>query len=164
MIGSVRIQNFKSIRDLEFETKRVNLFIGEPNTGKSNVIEALAFLSLISNNTFKEIVRFKTTADLFFDQKVANTLSVQADKWGIVLKFGPGSFQGNVSDGQTQKTNFSLNHQGNFSGSTPKVPIHYYAFKPLVSFPNPQPGVLNPPFGDNLVAVLYSNEELRQKI
>ena len=52
MIGSVRIQNFKSIRDLEFETKRVNLFIGEPNTGKSNVIEALAFLSLISNNTF----------------------------------------------------------------------------------------------------------------
>jgi len=81
MIGTVRIQNFKSIRDLEFEPRRVNLFIGEPNTGKSNVVEALAFLSLGNASSFKEIFRLKTVGDLFFDQKVTNEISVQAGKW-----------------------------------------------------------------------------------
>jgi len=94
MIGTVRIQNFKSIRELEFEPSRVNLFIGEPNTGKSNIIEALAFFSLGNVSSFKEIFRFKTIGDLFFDQKVANEISVQAGKWRWSLKFGVGTFQG----------------------------------------------------------------------
>lgn len=38
MISPVSIQNFKSIRHLEFEARRVNVFIGEPNTGKSNFL------------------------------------------------------------------------------------------------------------------------------
>ena len=35
MLSPVRIKNFKSLRTLEFEARRVNLFIGEPNSGKS---------------------------------------------------------------------------------------------------------------------------------
>ena len=44
------------------------------------------------------------------------------------------------------------------------APVRFYRFSPLETFPNGQPGVLNPPFGDNLVAVLYANEELRKRI
>ena len=165
MIGIVRIQNFKSIRDLEFEPRRVNLFIGEPNTGKSNVIEALAFFSLGEAKNFKEIFRFKTIGDLFFDQKVASEISVQAGKWRWSLKFGVGSFQGTVFEDEIKKNTFTLNHQGNFSQTNPvQTSIRFYAFKPQATFPNPKPGILNPPFGDNLVAVLYSNEDLRQRI
>lgn len=46
----------------------------------------------------------------------------------------------------------------------PTVPVRYYRFKPLLAFPNTQPGLLNPPFGDNLVAVFYTDETLRQKV
>ena len=76
MVNSVHIQNFKSLQDLKFEASRVNVFIGEPNTGKTNIIEALAFFSVSPKRDLHEILRFRTTADLFFDQKVTNRLVV----------------------------------------------------------------------------------------
>lgn len=166
MIGPIHIRNFKSIRELKFEAKRVNLFIGEPNTGKSNIVEALAFFSQGILNSAQEILRFKTTSDLFFDQKIANELSVNAGLWRLTLKFNSvGNFQGTFWEGQTQRGSFGMNHQGlSDRGGLPDTTIRYYIFKPLTAFPNGQPGVLNPPFGDNLVAILYSNESLRQRI
>ncbi|MBI4324483.1 MAG: AAA family ATPase [Chloroflexi bacterium] len=165
MIGPVRIKNFKSIRDLGFEAKRVNLFIGEPNTGKSNIIEALAFFSSGVAKAFREILRFKTTADLFFDQKVANQLTVQAGIWGMSLVFRDGSYRGAFREESVEKAAFLMDHTRLLSGGEGLLTsIRYYLFKPLASFPSGQPGVLNPPFGDNLVAILYSNERLRQRV
>ena len=43
-INTLEIKNFKSIKDLKLDCKQVNLFIGEPNVGKSNILEALALL------------------------------------------------------------------------------------------------------------------------
>ena len=45
MLETIRIQNFKSIVDLKLELGRVNVLIGENGSGKSNILEALAFLS-----------------------------------------------------------------------------------------------------------------------
>jgi len=45
MIEKIHIQNFKSIYDLELEVGRINLFIGENGSGKSNLLEALVFVS-----------------------------------------------------------------------------------------------------------------------
>ncbi|MGC9435299.1 MAG: AAA family ATPase [Methanomicrobiales archaeon] len=45
MINRLEIRHFKSIKNLELDCKRVNVFIGEPNTGKSNILEALGLLS-----------------------------------------------------------------------------------------------------------------------
>ena len=45
MIKNIHIKNFKSIYDLEFAVGRVNLFIGENGSGKSNLLEALVFAS-----------------------------------------------------------------------------------------------------------------------
>ncbi|NEW60646.1 ATP-binding protein, partial [Sulfurovum sp. bin170] len=42
--------NFKSIYDLELEVGRVNLFIGENGSGKSNLLEALVFVSASESN------------------------------------------------------------------------------------------------------------------
>ena len=50
MIEKIHIQNFKSIYDLEIETSRVNLFIGENGSGKSNLLEALVFVSANQSN------------------------------------------------------------------------------------------------------------------
>ncbi|MCY7358230.1 MAG: AAA family ATPase [Rudanella sp.] len=40
----VEIKNFKSIKDLRLDCKRVNIFIGKPNVGKSNILEGLGML------------------------------------------------------------------------------------------------------------------------
>ncbi len=50
MIEKIHIQNFKSIYDLELEVDRVNLFIGENGSGKSNLLEALVFVSASESN------------------------------------------------------------------------------------------------------------------
>lgn len=42
MIQKVRIQNFKSVLDLEIELGRVNVFIGENGSGKTSVLEGIA--------------------------------------------------------------------------------------------------------------------------
>jgi len=50
MIKKIHIQNFKSIYNLELEVGRVNLFIGENGSGKSNLLEALVFVSASESN------------------------------------------------------------------------------------------------------------------
>lgn len=50
MIDKIHIQNFKSIYNLELEVGRVNLFIGENGSGKSNLLEALVFVSASESN------------------------------------------------------------------------------------------------------------------
>ena len=165
MIGPIRIQNFKSIRDLSIQAKRVNVFIGEPNTGKSNIIEAMAFFCPETFSSFNEVFRFKTTADLYFDQKVSSEILLQAGTWGLTLTFKGTEFHGVCRDGTAQKGTFSLSLKGlSRYGVQPQTGIRYYSFKPLDTFVNVQPGSLNPPFGDNLVALLYTNENLRQRV
>ena len=44
-IKFLRIQNFKSIKDITLHPRRVNLIIGEPNVGKSNLLEAMTLLA-----------------------------------------------------------------------------------------------------------------------
>ena len=71
MITKLSVSNFKSVRRLDIDCKKVNLFIGEPNTGKSNILEALALLSWCAHpqeSPLAGYVRFESTQNLFFDQ------------------------------------------------------------------------------------------------
>src|SRR5439155_21523853 len=45
MIKTLSIERFKSIKSLSIPCKKVNVFIGAPDTGKTNILEALYFLS-----------------------------------------------------------------------------------------------------------------------
>ncbi|MGD0538638.1 MAG: AAA family ATPase [Verrucomicrobiota bacterium] len=167
MFNRVEITNFKSIRNLEFEAKRVNVFIGEPNTGKSNLLEALAFFSVgvFDPGVFKEIYRFRTLADLFFDQDVSKDIGVVADSYLCKVKFTAPSFTVSRMDDDRALQTF----QYTMAGATtiwrdPKSTVRYYEYKSLSAFQNLAPGFLKPPFGDNLAAILYSNKTLRQSI
>lgn len=48
MITDIRIQNFKSVVDLDFPLGRFNVLIGENGCGKSNILEAITFASAAS--------------------------------------------------------------------------------------------------------------------
>lgn len=50
MIRTITIENYKSIDKLELELGRLNIFIGENGSGKSNVLEAIAFASAASQD------------------------------------------------------------------------------------------------------------------
>ena len=46
MVKTLEVKNFKSIKHLKLNCKRINIFIGEPNTGKSNILETWGFSPL----------------------------------------------------------------------------------------------------------------------
>lgn len=45
MIKNLSIERFKSIKSLSIPCRKVNVFIGAPDTGKTNILESLYFLS-----------------------------------------------------------------------------------------------------------------------
>ncbi|WP_225968827.1 AAA family ATPase [Saccharolobus islandicus] len=44
MIKRLRIKNFKSYRDSEFEFGKVNIVVGPNGSGKTNLVDAFSFL------------------------------------------------------------------------------------------------------------------------
>jgi AAA15 family ATPase/GTPase len=61
MITELHIRNFKSVKAVDLKCSRINVFIGEPNTGKSNILETIALLHL-----FVDRYRKFTRSDLSF--------------------------------------------------------------------------------------------------
>src|SRR5258706_4519699 len=78
-IDNIEIKNFKSIRHLKIEgCKRVNVFIGYPNVGKSNILEALSLFSINQNNlTFHSNIRIEKLTTIFYDGNIENNLEVK---------------------------------------------------------------------------------------
>ena len=72
-IKNIEIKNFKSIRHQTIDDcRRVNVFIGYPNVGKSNILEALGLFSLLQlggreNFDLDQICRVKNFSELFFN-------------------------------------------------------------------------------------------------
>lgn len=78
-ISRLEIKNFKSIKELELDCKRVNVFIGKPNVGKSNILEGIGLLNPRVLNPVpgeKSVVRFEDLSELHFDNDQNNNLYV----------------------------------------------------------------------------------------
>lgn len=90
-IENIEIKNFKSIKHAEIkDCRRVNVFIGYPNVGKSNVLEALGLYGLynpiltedhelfniIEINKLDKICRIKNNYELFFNQNTKEKITV----------------------------------------------------------------------------------------
>lgn len=82
-IHDIEIKNFKSIRQARVEDcRRVNVFIGYPNVGKSNILEALSGFSFLNEKTFsapslQKLIRYNSFTDLFFNREVAESINVR---------------------------------------------------------------------------------------
>ena len=47
IINHIHISNFKSLKDVTLDQcRRINLIIGKPNVGKSNLLEAMSLFCL----------------------------------------------------------------------------------------------------------------------
>lgn len=98
-ISTLRIRNFKSIKDMTINPRRVNLIIGEPNVGKSNVLEAM---SLLGGHPFRfaskskqnsGFIRYHEVRQLFHDNNTRQPIVVssQADISVLVPDWSTGT-------------------------------------------------------------------------
>ena len=81
-IEYLKINNFKSIRDLSINGfSRINLFIGKPNVGKSNILEAfgifsLPYLKFNTNQKLANLIRADFINELFHDGDIEKPISI----------------------------------------------------------------------------------------
>lgn len=89
-IKFLRIQNFKSIKDVTLHPRRVNLIIGEPNVGKSNLLEAMSLLGaglLESSRKFlDDVIRYETVSNLFYDNDTSLPVMVESSSGQAIIK------------------------------------------------------------------------------
>src|SRR5690606_27698381 len=85
-LQDIRIQNFKSLKKCNIgDCRRINLFIGRPNVGKSNILEALSLFSIpfLRENTSKSItqlVRMESETELLYNGNSGEPLKVDTNK------------------------------------------------------------------------------------
>lgn len=98
-VDQLRIRHFKSIANLDIHPSRINVFIGEPNVGKSNILEAIGLLGFaygvegINDDILKNYVRYEEPSNLFYDDKTETEFEIITNQVSAIGKLF--SHQGN---------------------------------------------------------------------
>ena len=147
-IEYVHIQNFKSIADLRLEDCRwINLFIGYPNVGKSNVLEALGLFSvphLMYTDEIHKLVRFEHEKELL-DKGSASSFSIETNQHSIFFCDLVDDLEGTLSTWKWQSNVFKYDFHLGIEWQTTK-----------------KKEILSPPFGENLFEPLLYNHNTKE--
>jgi AAA15 family ATPase/GTPase len=175
-ITHINISNFKSIKKCEIkDCKRINLFIGRPNVGKSNILEALSlfsvpYLLLNKSKNLNNLVRAESVTELFYSGNYEESAYVQTNRESATLVLDK------LSSLEIKLTSINMD-----------MPLHYdfddnlnlrkkerrpfffssikkYRFAGQQYEGKAPVGILLPPFGDNLYSVLDRHPELKKEV
>jgi predicted ATPase len=180
MITNLEITNFKSIKSIKLDFKRINIFIGEPNTGKSNILECLSFFSAAFYSKYgsnvREFIRHEKTADLFYDTDIQKQVEAKISldnntTNSFTINFKDGQFTSDLATSQGGLGCRMIGDHNTFNAVQP-MPLgdqflsqyKFYKYVEGHSITRPEGGFLLPPSGSNLVSVLLTNKELRSLI
>ena len=171
-IINLKITNFKSIEHLELSNfKRINLFIGRPNVGKSNIIEAL---SLFNISYFKmlsqlsSLIRFENYEELFYDGNTDKPISViinNQEHCQVARDYYENGLKMIINDNVIFKktdSNTVIRLHGGDVGI--KTNIKRYIFEPNKKHGKSNFSYLKPPFGENLLEVIERFPVLKKEI
>ncbi|MEM8522994.1 MAG: AAA family ATPase [Bacteroidota bacterium] len=89
-IKELAIKNYKSIDFLSLDCKRINLFVGEPNIGKSNILEAISFYGFANNRSNKfmgDFIRYENFTQLFHNQNIASAIVVASQLGALWTRY-----------------------------------------------------------------------------
>ena len=171
MIDELEIHNFKSIKDLTLPCKRFNLFIGEPNTGKSNILEALGLVSFMGvrqidpSTKLDGFVRHRHLASIFHDQNTDWPVSVRFDQDGVELAYQDGQYSCTLLGPAGETVTALVGDQletVNFPDTASKIAptVSFYRLPAVDGFVDHPGPCLLPPDGRNLPSLLVRNREL----
>jgi AAA15 family ATPase/GTPase len=170
MITTLEISNFKSIKHLKQDCKRINIFIGEPNTGKSNILEAFGLFSFgcyFSYGSLAAFVRFERTSNLFYDENLDEVIELKFDNKFLKIRFKDGAFRGECTEAESRLFEWTGNYSSldvsilTDKGREQLSPFKFYRFAVKREFPRPESEFLLPPSGENLLSLLVTHRELR---
>lgn len=169
MIKTLEVKNFKSIKHLKLDCKRINLFIGKPNTGKSNILESVGIFSFPYSTNLREIVRFENMTNLFYDQDTSEKIEIAADDIYCEIQFKNGHFMGKGEDKEKMLPRFNFDFNYNGQGSTGKISeevssFKVYRFAIMDKFQIHAYDFLLPPKGENLLSIFLTNKVLRKVV
>jgi len=178
MIQQLVIRNFKTIKDLELPCKRYNLFIGDTNTGKTNIIEALTLLaqnnmrSPYSGGAGSEFdrrtIRYGQLNDLFPGRDITEKLIVETESMWATLTFDQQYFHLHVKDPDGRDGTYDFQSAGNMvgqlKGAITTTSVRRYQYDPNVVMGPHRTPHLSPPDGANLAALLISNAQLTEEL
>jgi AAA15 family ATPase/GTPase len=189
-IDHIAISNFKSIRNLILEgLSRINLFIGKPNVGKSNILEAfgvfgLPYSQFADNKKITEFIRVQHEPELFFDGNASEPSVIKTNKEQCDIEFKVTPLitdkSGNSYSQQTDKLlNLNFNSIGNESFQLivdENLAVHVlnkpetlpvlkkYVFVPGKNHSSNKISFLLPPHGKNLFRIIEENNLLKAEI
>ena len=176
MIENLEVINFKSIKHLKIDCKKVNIFIGKPNTGKSNILEAIGLLSHITYGNLKDFVRLESMTNLFYDEDLGEKIIIKITENSceitFKLKFENGRFIGeyNIIDSKGVKSGmdsvfiYDYNAYGDITRVNVFRDFKFYRFRIRGEFPSQESEFLLPPDGPNLLAILLTHKEIRKLV
>lgn len=183
-LQTIHVENYKSLQDVTInDCNRINLFIGMPNSGKSNIIEALIWAGLkhyynLDFESFKRIVRFKELEDLFTEKNPSKPIIIETEdsrsfnkiemKWvvnHIIVDYRlvrPREYRFQID---INNDSFKIYHEEKLSLINA---IKYYRFDERVDFKleavYSKDDFLHPPFGKNLFKVLASSNDIVETV
>jgi hypothetical protein len=188
-LNHLHIEHFKSIQKVDFECRRVNIFIGKPNSGKSNLLEAIALLGLphqfIFNSNPELPVRFQKLANLFYDENTQENPKIDTSDIAVLINYlaEHDQFFLNVAPSDQIKPITVMHPQPDTvqqywtSVRLPEMmaplgptrpnkphPVRAYFFKEKTDYTKSFNEYLRPPHGDNLSGILLRLPELRKEI
>ncbi|MHA1408006.1 MAG: AAA family ATPase [Candidatus Heimdallarchaeaceae archaeon] len=179
MIFNLSIANFKSIKHITLECSRVNILIGRPNTGKSNILEALGLFTSVryvdftsdQKNFSKDILKYEHLMNLFFDNNVEERIKVTMDSNSLEVFMNREIYH--IKLQQTKEKQYSIETHSNESClHEDKIKIYdnyfpsikFYRFKQQDIFKKNETEFFYPPIGQNLVTLLKTNQKIRTAI
>lgn len=189
-IKNIEILNFKSIKNVKLnDCSRINLFIGKPNVGKSNFLEALSLFSLpyykySQSKKITDFIRMENEPELFFDGNIENTIKVTTNIGNSEVKYSSKSEHDTKNTnwlnhkqleieltylGNDNKFNFNIDDKFRLkSKSKSKIGLESlvkkYTFNSHHYLKNLNMPFLLPAYGDNLLNIISIHKELKDEL
>lgn len=171
-IQNIAISNFKSIKDLKINgCKKINIFAGKPNAGKSNILEALALFNKLfvpSEVDIKSIIRFGDYHQLSYEGNTNDGIKLGVNKHEIIFytkKYEINQMYSVIPVKVDHFNDFYYKTNAFDQSENELSNLLYYKFNINVNIDSSNKIInsnLSVPYGENIAQIISTNKNLRE--